>query len=53
MSSLVVPVKEGRFAAIGKPDDGKVVVIFAKRGTQGVSIISMRPASPKERSLLK
>lgn len=53
MSSLVVPAKEGRFAAIGKLDDGTIVVIFAKRGTQGVSIISMRPASPKERSLLK
>ena len=52
MNSLVVTAKEGRFAAIGKLDDGTIVVIFAKRGTQGVSVISMRPASPKERRLI-
>ena len=30
---------------------GVVTVVFARLGTEGISIISMRPASRKERSL--
>lgn len=33
-------------------EDGTVAVVFAALGTEGVSVISMRPASAKERSLL-
>lgn len=38
--------------AIGRLADGTVAVVFAALGTQGVSVISMRPASARERSLL-
>ena len=53
LDSLVVPVREGRFKAIG-PLRGRsmIVVVFASLGTEAVSVISMRPASKRERSLL-
>jgi uncharacterized DUF497 family protein len=43
--------KHGRFQAIGRLADGTLSVIFATLGTEAMSIISMRPASDKERSL--
>jgi len=52
LSSLVVPAKDGRHMAIGRLADGVVAVVFAVLGAEGVSVISMRPASRKERSLL-
>jgi len=52
LSSVVVPAKEGRHMAIGHLTDGTITVVFVTLGTEGVSVISMRPASRKERSLL-
>ena len=52
LSSLVVPAKEARHMAIGRLADGTIAVVFAVLGAEGVSIISMRPASHKERELL-
>ena len=52
LASVVVPAKAGRHMAIGRLTDGTVAVVFAALGTQGVSVISMRPASARERSLL-
>ncbi|ASP85609.1 BrnT family toxin [Sinorhizobium meliloti WSM1022] len=51
-SSVVVPAKEGRFMAIGVLRNGVIAVVFARLGSEGISIISMRDASRKERSLL-
>ena len=51
LSALVGPAKDGRYFAIGELD-GVIVVIFALLGTEGLSIISARPASSKERRLL-
>ncbi|KQM21949.1 BrnT family toxin [Novosphingobium sp. Leaf2] len=51
-SAIVAPAKDGRFAAIGHLN-GVIAVIFAVLGSEGVSIISARPASPKERRLLE
>lgn len=51
LSAVVLPAKNGRYAALGKLR-GKIVVIFATLGTEGVSIISARPASVKERKLI-
>lgn len=47
------PGKDGRarLKAIGVLHNGVIVVIFALLGTEALSIISMRPASPKERKL--
>ena len=52
LDALTVPAKHGRFKAIGRCSDGTLAVIFAKLGTEGVSVISMRPASRFERSML-
>ncbi|MCG5241896.1 BrnT family toxin [Azospirillum doebereinerae] len=52
-TALVRPAKDGRFMAIGRLADGTISVVFALLGTEGISIISMRPASTKERSLLR
>jgi uncharacterized DUF497 family protein len=51
LESTIKPAKHGRFQAIGLLADGSLSVIFATLGTEAISIISMRPASDKERSL--
>jgi uncharacterized DUF497 family protein len=50
-NALVVPShnKRRRWVAIGVNIRGVVVVVFARLGGEGVSIISMRPASKDER----
>lgn len=53
LTSVVVPAKYQRFAAIGRLDDGTIVVIFARRGREAISVISMRAASVKERKMLR
>jgi uncharacterized DUF497 family protein len=52
LASAVIPAKDGRHMAIGRLADGTIAVVFATLGTEGVSVISMRPASRKERNLL-
>ena len=52
LSSTVLPAQKGRYMAIGRLEDGTIAVVFAVLGTEGVSVISMRPASRKERGLL-
>jgi uncharacterized protein len=52
-SALVVPShnKARRWVGIGINMRGVIVVVFARLGREGVSIISMRAASRKERDL--
>jgi Uncharacterized protein conserved in bacteria len=50
-SAVIRDAKDGRFAAIGRMN-GVIAVIFALLGTEGISLISARPASRKERSML-
>lgn len=52
LSAIVVPAKSGRQMAIGRLNDGSIAVVFVTLGLEGISVISMRPASKKERSLL-
>ncbi|MFG1276566.1 BrnT family toxin [Xanthobacter autotrophicus] len=52
LSSLVVPAKRGRHMAIGRAENGTIVVVFATLGAEGISVISMRRAGAKERRLL-
>lgn len=49
MSALVVPTKLDRFKAMGRFAGGTISVVFATLGTEGISVISMRPASKQER----
>ncbi|KYK47384.1 hypothetical protein A1D31_31210 [Bradyrhizobium liaoningense] len=52
-TALVIPShnKSRRWIAIGANIRGVIVVVFARLGREGVSIISMRPASRSERKL--
>jgi uncharacterized protein len=47
-NSIVVPAKLGRFMAIGVLSNDLIATVFAKLGSQGVSIVLMRRASRKE-----
>jgi uncharacterized protein len=51
-AATIYPAKGGRFLAIGNLLDDTVAVIFARLGSEAVSIVSVRPASSKERRLL-
>ena len=52
-SAVVLPSrnKAHRSVAVGVNDHGVIVVVFARLGREGISIISMRPASRAERKL--
>jgi uncharacterized DUF497 family protein len=52
LGAVLRSVKRGRIMAIGRFADGSIAVIFATLGTEGISIISMRPARKSERRLL-
>ncbi len=53
IDSLVIPARAPRFKAIGQLRGvAIIVVIFAPLGTEAVSVVSMRPASAKEKELL-
>jgi uncharacterized DUF497 family protein len=46
----IIPARDGRFRAVGRFKDEALTVIFQRRGTEAVAVISMRPANRKERS---
>ncbi|MEH2568046.1 BrnT family toxin [Bradyrhizobium sp. AZCC 2289] len=52
-NAVVIPShnKSRRWIAVGVNIRGVVVVVFARLGREGVSIISIRPASRNERKL--
>ncbi|TPI20193.1 hypothetical protein FJW10_12740 [Mesorhizobium sp. B4-1-1] len=51
LASTIRAAKTGRFMAIGRMVGGVVAVVFARLGSEGVSIVSMRPANQTERRL--
>lgn len=51
-TAVIRPAKKGRFMATGRLADGTISVVFALLGTEGISIISMRPAGKMERAFL-
>jgi uncharacterized protein len=50
--SVIVPTKLGRQIAVGRHRSGIILVVFVALGTEGLSVVSMRPASRKERRLI-
>lgn len=48
LNADIAPTKRNRFKAIGKRADATIVVIFARLGSEAVSVISMRPAGKNE-----
>ena len=53
LDAIIRPVRVGRYSAMGRLDDGMITVIFIRLGREGLSVISMRPASRKERKELE
>lgn len=52
-NAVVIPSYDGRFKAVGWLGNILVIVaVFKPLGMEALSIISMRPANRKERSLL-
>jgi len=51
-TAVILPAKERRFVAINAFLNGVATVVFAQLGSEAISVISMRPASRKERMLL-
>ena len=49
--ALIFPAKRGRRQTIGELEPGMIVVIFTMLGSEGLSVISMRPANRKEKDL--
>lgn len=52
LDAAIVTAKNGRHKAIGMVNGRAVVVVFAYLGSEGLSVVTMRPASRKERSIL-
>lgn len=51
-ASLVVPSRDDRFVAIGELRGETIIaVVFRPLGSEALSVISMRPASRRERRL--
>ena len=48
-NSLVVSARKRRWMAIGVSASGLIVVVFVVMGAEAVSVVSMRPASQRER----
>ena len=48
-SAMILDAKDGRLMAIGPLEDGTVACVFVLLGSEGLSVISLRPASTKER----
>lgn len=51
LEAMILPSREGRFKAIGEFDGEVMTVIFRPLGSEAISVISMRRASRKERSI--
>ena len=51
-TGIIISMRNGRFAGVGRLGDRTITVIAAPLGTEALAIVSMRPASAKERSLL-
>ncbi|OQW56395.1 MAG: hypothetical protein A4S14_00410 [Proteobacteria bacterium SG_bin9] len=50
-NAVIIPSYGNRSIAVGVSIRGVIVVVFVHYGREGVSVISMRPASRKERGL--
>jgi uncharacterized protein len=50
--SFVTTANRRRLIAVGHLSSGIITVVFVTLGTEGISVISMRPASRKERRLI-
>jgi len=49
INAVILAAHSDRLAAIGTLHDGTVTTIYAELGREAISIVSLRPASKKER----
>jgi uncharacterized DUF497 family protein len=52
LDAITVPARKGRCFALGRLKNGVIAVVFLTLGNEALSVISMRPASKRERSFL-
>jgi uncharacterized DUF497 family protein len=52
-SATIFAVRQHRLAAIGRLDGKAMCVVFVPMGAEALSVISMRPASARERTMLR
>ena len=52
LNATIVTAKNRRHKAIGRVKGRSVVVVFAYLGSEGLSLVTMRPADLKERKLI-
>lgn len=50
-NAAIVAARRGRLVAVGRLG-GVIAVVFATLGTEAIAVISMRPASARERRIL-
>jgi uncharacterized protein len=51
-NAVIIPAGNKRIKAVGRLNGRPVALIYARLGTEAISLISLRPASKKERKLL-
>ncbi len=51
LTATFVPAHSGRRAAVGVLESGVVTTIYYELGAEALSVISLRPASKKERAI--
>lgn len=51
-NSKVFPAKKDRYMAIGEFAGSAITVVFSPLGSEAIAVISMRPASQKERLII-
>lgn len=51
-TAKILPAKGGRFIALGLVEGRPYAVVFKLLGTEAISLISLRPASVRERRIL-
>ena len=52
LDAIIRLAKLNRLLAVGQFADGTIAVVFALVGSEGISIISMRPANKLEKRLI-
>jgi len=50
--SVTIRAKFDRQIAVGRHHSGIILVVFVALGTEGLSVVSMRPASRRERRMI-
>jgi uncharacterized protein len=53
LTAVTMPARDGRSKAVGRLNDGTIVVIYLTLGSEAISVISMRKARADERKAIE